>query len=74
MRRPHWLWLHTQRKKVKSNLDKIILVRRAETIWHGSAFSGLVPFVIKWTLQDELFREYLMLIHRALDLLKMERV
>lgn len=29
------------------------------SVLQGSAFSGLVPFAIKWTLQGELFREYL---------------
>ena len=28
-------------------------------VFQGSVFSGLVPFVIKWILQAELFREYL---------------
>ena len=28
-------------------------------VFQGSAFSELVPFVIKWILQGELFREYL---------------
>ena len=112
-RKPLWLWLHFQRKKMKSILDKVVLGRRAETIWHvswftvkkyawpvildelfynfggllvslpwvyfleplfqqtskvfflstsvlqGSAFSGLVLCAIKWILQGELFREYL---------------
>lgn len=29
------------------------------SVLQESAFSGLVPFAIKWTLQGELFREYL---------------
>lgn len=38
-RKPPWLWLHLQRKKVKSILDKVILGRQAETIWHVSWFT-----------------------------------